>query len=302
MPKTSTLEMLAFDVVQQLCRTAEAAALFLHDEGLGREQRFLKLIAHCSDRAEHIPQWFNEDSFSDERSVLRSLRDDLEWLQSVLSEPDYWGPLSTVHRAIPTIERLQELSKRISEKESSMNDDLRSLGLYSTHSDDLATLKSLGLDPWKDVPHAEEILIGEVYPYPVDEEKPGRRTRIRCYVTCMPAQFFRFVIVRPNENGDHSDMEEVEVKTGSGSFSEYWKMAREVAGNSFGMTVPRRIEMQRHESESERPMIDMKTVIDEKFAAGEGVLTFSESTPDEVIVLAIKQALAMGKAFTVIPA
>lgn len=302
MPKTGTLETLAFDVIQQLCRTAEAAALLLHNEGPGYKQRFLKLIAHCADRAEHIPQWFNEDSFSDERSVLRSLRDDMEWLQSVLSEPNFRGALSTVHRAIPTVERLQELSAKISEKESSMNDDLRRLGLYSTRSDDLATLKALGLQPWKDAPYAEEILIGEVHPYPVDEEKPGRRTRIRCYVTCMPAQFFRFVIVRPNENGEHPDMEEVEVKTGSGSFSEYWNIAREVAGNSLHMTLPRRINEQRHNLESERSVIDMKTVIDEKFAAGEGVLTFSESTPHEVIVLAIKQALAMGKAFTVIPA
>lgn len=48
--------------------------------------------------------------------------------------------------------------------------------------------------------------------------------------------------------------------------------------------------------------IDMKAVIDAKFAAGEGVLTFANDTPDEVILAAIKQALKAGKPFTVIPA
>lgn len=47
--------------------------------------------------------------------------------------------------------------------------------------------------------------------------------------------------------------------------------------------------------------VDMKTIIDAKFAAGEGVLSFSQDTPDAVIVLAIKQGLAAGKPFTVVP-
>jgi hypothetical protein len=54
--------------------------------------------------------------------------------------------------------------------------------------------------------------------------------------------------------------------------------------------------------EVERPEIDLKEFIDAKFAAGEGVLTFAKDTPDAVILLAIKQALAAGKPFTVIPA
>ncbi|QMI48969.1 hypothetical protein [Burkholderia sp. MBR-1] len=47
--------------------------------------------------------------------------------------------------------------------------------------------------------------------------------------------------------------------------------------------------------------VDMKAVIDAQFAAGQGVLTFSNDTPDEVILLAIKQALKAGKPFTVVP-
>lgn len=48
--------------------------------------------------------------------------------------------------------------------------------------------------------------------------------------------------------------------------------------------------------------VDMKAVVDAQFAAGEGVLTFSKDTPNAVIVLLIRQGLAAGKPFTVVPA
>ncbi|MCM3583744.1 hypothetical protein M3795_25065 [Ralstonia pickettii] len=54
--------------------------------------------------------------------------------------------------------------------------------------------------------------------------------------------------------------------------------------------------------EAGRFEVDLKTVVDAKFAASEGVLTFSKDTPDAMIVLLIKQALAAGKPFTVVPA
>lgn len=47
--------------------------------------------------------------------------------------------------------------------------------------------------------------------------------------------------------------------------------------------------------------IDVKSIVDSRFESGDGVLTFNASTPDEVIVGAIRQALAAGKPFTVIP-
>jgi hypothetical protein len=53
--------------------------------------------------------------------------------------------------------------------------------------------------------------------------------------------------------------------------------------------------------EIERPEIDMKEVIDAQFAAGEGVLLISKDMSDAVILLAIKQAVAAAKPFTVIP-
>ena len=64
-----------------------------------------------------------------------------------------------------------------------------------------------------------------------------------------------------------------------------------------GTTINRSIsdEVGRHD-------VDLKSIIDAKFAEGEGVLTFSKEISDAVIVLLIRQALAAGKPFTVVPA
>lgn len=55
-------------------------------------------------------------------------------------------------------------------------------------------------------------------------------------------------------------------------------------------------------SGDDHPEIEMKAVVDAQFAAGKGVLVFSKDTPDEVILDGIKQGIAAGKPFTVIPA
>ncbi|GMG94628.1 hypothetical protein RN01_05165 [Cupriavidus sp. SHE] len=47
--------------------------------------------------------------------------------------------------------------------------------------------------------------------------------------------------------------------------------------------------------------IDLKSFVDARFATGEGVLTLCEAAPDSLIVMLIKQALAAGKPFTVVP-
>lgn len=51
-----------------------------------------------------------------------------------------------------------------------------------------------------------------------------------------------------------------------------------------------------------REEIDMKAFVDAKFSDGVGVLTLSQSAPDEVIVFAIRRAMKLGKPFSVIPA
>ncbi|MBA9859442.1 hypothetical protein DEE69_26420 [Ralstonia insidiosa] len=49
-------------------------------------------------------------------------------------------------------------------------------------------------------------------------------------------------------------------------------------------------------------LVDLKAVLDEKFKAGKGVVTFGPDTPDDVILLTIKHAMSFGKPFQVIPA
>lgn len=48
--------------------------------------------------------------------------------------------------------------------------------------------------------------------------------------------------------------------------------------------------------------IDLQEIIAAQFLAGEGVVTIGQNTPDEVILLTIKQAVAFGKPFKVVPA
>lgn len=79
--------------------------------------------------------------------------------------------------------------------------------------------------------------------------------------------------------------------------AEAWRTGTLEGNAAVGTTVHRDVVG----DAAERFEVDMKTVIDAKFAAGEGVLTVSKDTPDAVIVLLIKQALAAGKPFTVVP-
>lgn len=74
-----------------------------------------------------------------------------------------------------------------------------------------------------------------------------------------------------------------------------------MTNNKQGVTVGPEKEKDSMSNETGRPELDLKSIIDEKFASGAGVLTFSKDTPDAVILLSIKQALAVGKPFTVIP-
>lgn len=48
-------------------------------------------------------------------------------------------------------------------------------------------------------------------------------------------------------------------------------------------------------------LVDLKAVLDEKFKAGEGVVTIGPETPDDVILVSIKHAMSFGKPFQVIP-
>ena len=55
---------------------------------------------------------------------------------------------------------------------------------------------------------------------------------IDVYVTCMPAQFWKFDILC-KENGKRTVLE-----TGSGYFSQYWDVAKMIGEDSFEATIP----------------------------------------------------------------
>jgi len=51
----------------------------------------------------------------------------------------------------------------------------------------------------------------------------------------------------------------------------------------------------------DRSELDLETVVTQSFASGAGVLAIGLDTPDHVILAVIKQAVAIGVPFTVIP-
>lgn len=65
----------------------------------------------------------------------------------------------------------------------------------------------------------EQKELGLVHPCPDDEQ-----VTIQIFVTCHPAQAYRFVIERPSEDLDGM-MERFELNTGSGSLSQFWPLA-----------------------------------------------------------------------------
>ena len=95
------------------------------------------------------------------------------------------------------------------------------------YADDHRLLAELGLQIWT-APLHKETFVGEVSPYPANEE-PNGRTRIAVFVSCAPAQFYRFVIERRFDVDGYDGMERIEVLTGSGTLTRYWPMALEVA-------------------------------------------------------------------------
>ena len=84
-----------------------------------------------------------------------------------------------------------------------------------THSWDLELFQELGLTPFSS-DNQEELFVGE-YKLPHYD-----KANIKIWVTCMPAQFWRFEI-------ETDEDKKFEVSTGSGSMSDYWSSVLKVA-------------------------------------------------------------------------
>ena len=89
------------------------------------------------------------------------------------------------------------------------------LGTAKTYSWDLELFQELGLTPFSS-DNQEELFVGE-YKLPHYD-----KANIKIWVTCMPAQFWRFEI-------ETDEDKKFEVSTGSGSMSDYWSSVLKVA-------------------------------------------------------------------------
>lgn len=83
------------------------------------------------------------------------------------------------------------------------------------YSQDLNLFHKLGFDIFN-INDPEEHLVG-VYKFPTDEP-----SKVKVFVTCMPAQFWRFEIL--NHAG-----EQIHLSTGSGSLTDYWDTVEKFA-------------------------------------------------------------------------
>ncbi len=98
----------------------------------------------------------------------------------------------------------------------------KSLTLAETHSRDLPLFGELGLNPFT-TENEEEIYLGEY-------KLPGyKKASIEIWVTCTPAQFWRFEIIM-------EDKRKFQMETGSGSLKDYWPSALLIAKDLLTVT------------------------------------------------------------------
>lgn len=110
-PRPATDAMtLGLEVIRFLSQTAEACSLFVLEQG--HDVDLVKVAVHCSDRAEHVAQYFLEAP--DKRWPLDSALDDLAWLTEIDNLVN--RARVKVQRHIPTLVDLEELSRRIRAK------------------------------------------------------------------------------------------------------------------------------------------------------------------------------------------
>jgi hypothetical protein len=91
------------------------------------------------------------------------------------------------------------------------------------YSQDVKLLKELKLAAWS-AKHGEEKKIGIVV---------CKESTVEIFVTCLPAQFYKFIIKVGLKNYDTDIVSHqiYEMTTGSGSLSDYWPMAKAIAEN-----------------------------------------------------------------------
>lgn len=109
-----------------------------------------------------------------------------------------------------------------------------------SHNGDAELMRSLGLATafGRDWTNLGIVTVEEAEPE--GEFGPRPAALIEVEASAMPAQFWRFTIVRPRDDaetvggkvrGVYAPMERFILSTGSGGFGDYWPMAQAVARN-----------------------------------------------------------------------
>lgn len=107
MIKTDSAVALGLEAIRYLSQTAEAYSLYALEQG--HDGELVTISVHCSDRAEHVAQYFLEAP--DTSWPLDSVLDDLAWLSEIEQVTD--RVRRKVMRDIPSSEDLAELATRI---------------------------------------------------------------------------------------------------------------------------------------------------------------------------------------------
>ncbi len=106
---------LGFQTIRYLTQIAEALAY--QGQYNGVTLSVARQIEHCSDRAEHVAQYFVDDllaspasSSTNTRWIRRSLLDDVLWMMVVIETDFIKTMLDASAKAQPTMDRLIELA------------------------------------------------------------------------------------------------------------------------------------------------------------------------------------------------
>ena len=110
---------------------------------------------------------------------------------------------------------------------------------YSAYEEDAKLMASLGLKT-TDWPAHEFVDLGTVVVHEEDTDRtpPTPAAEVKVKVYACPAQFWRFTVLRPQDESIPTPRERIEITTGSGSFSQYWPTAKQMAENRMNVGVP----------------------------------------------------------------
>lgn len=109
---------LGFQTIRYLSQIAEALAY--QGQHCGITLSVARQIEHCTDRAEHVAQYFGDDllgaspdSSTNASWIRKSLQDDVQWMMIVIETDFIKSMLTASHKNQPTMACLVELESQL---------------------------------------------------------------------------------------------------------------------------------------------------------------------------------------------